>query len=102
MSSYNSYKITNAKQDSKKPSMQPSFLPSFSQVIYRYVNIKELGSRNNSPDLMFTDWQSIPINMLNLAFKVWICSSSKYVLGNGFLLVMSTGEISDMLSTIYN
>lgn len=92
----------NAKQDSKKPSMQPSFLPSFSRVIYGYVNIKELGSRNNSPGLMFTDCQSIPINMLNLAFKVWIYSRTKYVLGNGFLLVMSMGEISDMFSTIYN
>lgn len=51
---------------------------------------------------MFTDCQSIPINMLNLAFKVWICSRMEYVLGNGFLLVMSMGEISDMLSTIYN
>lgn len=92
----------NAKQDSKKPSMQPSFLPSFSREIYGYVNIKELGSRNNSPDLMFTDYQSIPISMLNLAFKVWICSRIEYVLGNGFLLVMSMGEISDKLSTIYN
>lgn len=51
---------------------------------------------------MFTDCQSIPINMLNLAFKVWICSRTEYVLGSGFLLVMSMGEISDMLSTIYN
>lgn len=82
--------------------MQPSILPSFSRVIYGYVNIKELGSGNNSPDLMFTDCQTILINMLNLAFKVWICSRTKYVLGNGFLLVMSRGEIFDMLSTIYN
>lgn len=48
---------------------------------------------------MFTDCQSIPINMLNLAFKVWMCSRTKYVLGNGFLIAMSVAEISDMLST---
>lgn len=48
---------------------------------------------------MFTDCQSIPIDMLNLAFKVWTCSRTKYVLGNGFLIVMPMAEISDMLST---